>query len=119
MKECRSALGLRQHDGVGSRLHNGIEIGIDEAGREPVDAHAEERAFGFARGRLEESRRACARLPLAVRRNRVLEVDDDGVGAAGERLVELLATVGRREQKRAHQRGRIRIRACRRHSATS
>ena len=114
-----AALGLRQQDGVGPRRHDRLEIGIDEAAAEPIDAHADEGTPRQARRLRHEGGRARARRRLAVRRNRILQVHDHGVGAAAERLVELPAAVGGHEQERAHQRGRIRIRACRRHCATS
>ena len=47
------------------------------------------------------------------------QIDDHRIGAAAECLLELAAAVAGDEQERAHQRGRIRIKACRRHSATS
>ena len=78
--------------------------------------------------------RACA---LAFGRDEILQIDDDGIGAARHGLVELLGGVGGNEQKRAHdavvtcemtacdralraaQAGRMRMNAWRLHSATS
>ena len=36
-----AAFGLRQHDGVRLRRRDGIEVGVGEAGCEPVDPHEE------------------------------------------------------------------------------
>jgi hypothetical protein len=104
---------------IASRRHDRVEIGVGEAGGESVDANDEARArFGFHRV-LHEIRRARARAGLARGGNRILEVDDHRVGAARHRLVELAPAVGRDEQQRAHQLGRMRMNTCRRHSATS
>ncbi len=51
---------------------------------------------------LEEFQRGGARVRFALGRDRILEVEDHGVGAARHRLVELGAAVGGDEQKRAH-----------------
>jgi hypothetical protein len=45
---------------------------------------------------------ALARRRLAIGSDRVFEIDDDRIAAAGERLIELAIAVGRSKQKRAH-----------------
>src|ERR1700733_1569552 len=79
-----------------------VEIGIDQAGRQAVDAHDQIWPLGGGESLVEKSRRAFPCLRLSVKRNRVLEVDDQRVGAARHRLVELLRTISGDEQKRAH-----------------
>ncbi len=116
---ARAAFGLGQHDGIGARGHDCIEIGVDQSGRDGVDAHQEARAVGRLASFLEEVRGAFSGGDLAFRRDRVLEVDDHGVGAARHGLVELVAAVGRHEEKGAHYIGRMRMKTWRRHSATS
>ena len=73
----------------GSRRHDGVEVGVGEAGGDAVDAHQQARALRLRHRVLDERRGARARGILAVDRDRILEVDDHGVGAARERLVEL------------------------------
>ena len=120
MHDAGAAFRLRQHDGVGPRRHHGIEVGIGEAGREAVDAHQEARpGRAAARGRAEKGGRRVARRRLALRRDRILKVDDNCIGAAAERLVELGRGVGGHEQQRTHSGRRMRMKALRRHSATS
>ena len=60
------------------------------------------RGRSLARARFEEGEGGGARLLLALGRNRILEVEDHGVGAARHRLVELGAAVGGDEEKGAH-----------------
>ncbi len=103
MNHRSAAFGLGQQDGVWRGRHDGVEIGVGEAGRNRIDAHQQARAPLASDCRLEEIRRARARLRLAIGRDRVLKIDDHHVGAAHERLVELGAAVGGNEQERAHQ----------------
>src|SRR5215472_3558918 len=84
-----AAFCLRQHDGVGTRGHDGVEIGVGKTGRKSVDANEEARAVRSFGGTRDESRRPYARIGLALRRNRIFEIDDHRVGAARHRLVEL------------------------------
>ena len=60
------------------------------------------RACGRRHGLVEEGRRALPRPRLAVERDRVLEIDDQGVGAARHRLVEHFRAVGGDEEEGAH-----------------
>ena len=89
MDDRRAAFRLRQQDRIRLRRHDGVEVGVGQAGRDAVDAHQQARALRLRHRRLEKRRRARARGVLAVGRDRILEVDDHGVGAARERLVEL------------------------------
>jgi len=114
-----AALSLRQHDGVGTRGHHGVEIGVGETGRKSVDANQEARAVGGFDGILDESRCPHSRVGLALRRNGIFEIDDHRVGAARHRLVELFPIIGRDKEQRTHHRGRMRMKTWRRHSATS
>ena len=52
----------------------------------------------------EKRQRGFARTCLVVRRNRVLKVDDQGVGAARHSLGEFFRTVGGHEEQRTHGR---------------
>ena len=97
MNDVTATLGLRQHDGVGRRRHDGIEIGVDEAGCQPVDARDQTRAPVLLHGVPEKIRSAPARVALALRHDRIFEIDDDRVGAARHRLVELPAAIGGNE----------------------
>ncbi len=113
MNDGGAAFGLRQHDGVGLCRRDRVEIGVGQAGLQAVDAHHHDTAAPRCRHRvLEKGGRAAARARLAVGRDRILEVDDQRVGAARHRLVELLGAVGGDEQERAHGRpaGRLRRR---------
>ena len=56
---------------------------------------------------LRNSSAACARLVLALGRDRILQIEDDAVGAAGEGLVELGPAGGGDEEEGAHQLCRI------------
>ena len=89
MDDRRAAFRLRQQDGVRARRHDGVEVGVGQAGRDAVDAHQQARALRLRHRALEKCGRAGARRVLAVVRDRILEVDDHRVGAARERLVEL------------------------------
>ena len=71
-------------------------------GVEAVDAHQKARALLLALRALEEIQRRLARDVLALGRDRILEIDDHGVGAARQRLVELGPAVGGNEEQRAH-----------------
>ena len=99
MGDGRAAFGFGKQNGVGLARHNGVEIGIGQAGVEAVDAHQEARALCLRLHGLEEFQRGRARLRLAFRRDRILEIDDHGVGAARHGFVELGAAVGGDEKE--------------------
>ena len=61
------------------------------------------RAVLFAMRAFEKIKRRLARRVLALGRDRILQIEDDAVGAAGQGLVELGPAVGGDEEKRAHQ----------------
>ena len=69
----------------------------------PLMRTKQARAVFFRLRAFEEIQRRLARHVLALGRNRILEIEDDGVGAARHRLVELGAAVGGHEQERAHR----------------
>src|SRR5262245_29821842 len=119
MQQGGAAFRLRQQNRVWSGWHDGGEIGIRFAGCKAVDADQEPWPNFLARFGFQECRCAIAGVGFAVWRNRVLEIENDRVGAACEGLVELVAAVGRDEEERTHQRGLMSMKACRRHSATS
>ena len=102
MDQRRAAFRLRQQDRVRLGRHDGVEIGVGEAGGDAVDPHQQARALRLRHRILDERRGAGAGGILAVDRDRILEVDDHGVGAARERLVELGAAVGGNEEQRTH-----------------
>ncbi len=119
MDDACAAFRLGKHDGVGLAGDDRIEIGIGHAGVEPVDAHQQARALFGRAGTFQKIQRRGARLFLALGRDRILKIDDHGIGAAGHRLVELGPAVGGDEEKRPHHLGRILMKALRWHSATS
>jgi len=114
-----AAFCLRQHDGVGTRGHDRVEIGVGKTGRKSVDANQEARAARSFDRALDEGRCPHACIGLALRGNRIFEIDDHRVGAARHRLVELFCVIGRDKKQRTHHRGRMRMKTWRRHSATS
>ena len=114
-----AAFSLRQHDGVRPAGHDDVEIRVGEASLQSVDAHHQQWTFCDRLNLLQVCERDVARLALALGRNRVLEIDDDRIGAAGDAFVEFLRTVAWDEEKRAHHSARMRMKAWRRHSATS
>ena len=120
MDDGLAAFGLRQHDRVRAAGNDRVEIGVGQAGVERVDAHEEARARRARRVVLQKGQRRLPRARLALGRDRILEVEDQRVGAACRSLVELLRAVGRNEEEGTHQAvGRFSMKACRLHSATS
>ena len=103
MRHRGAAFGLGEHDGVGLAGHHRVEVGVGHAGVEAVDAHQKPRAVLLALHGFQKIQRRLARDVLALGRNRILEVEDHRVGAAGEGLVELGPAVGGNEEKGAHQ----------------
>ncbi len=97
------ALGFRKQYGIRLARHDGVEIGVGHAGVEPVDAHQQARALLGGDDFVEEFERGGARHVLALGRDRILEIEDDAVGAAGESLVELGPAVGGNEEQGTHQ----------------
>ena len=124
MDEAFAAFGFGKQDGVRLARHDCREIGVGLAGLEPVDAHQQARALRFRLRALEVFEAGGARMRFALRRNRIFQIDDDGVGAGRNRLVELGTGIGRDEEERAHgvvssYFGRLVMKALRWHSATS
>jgi hypothetical protein len=98
-----AALGLWQHDPIRTARHH-REIVVGEPGRQSIDAHVETRPTVVARRSLEERERAFARGRLALGRDRILQVEDQRIGAAREPLLELALAVGGDEQEGTHGR---------------
>ncbi len=97
-----AAEALGQYDRVRRLGHDGLEIGVGEAAGERIDAHDQARA-GRAPARLaQESGGGRASGGLGGRRDRILEIDDQRVGLARQRLGELLFVVAGDEQQRTH-----------------
>ena len=127
----RAAFCLWQHDGVGLCRHDGVEIGVDKTGLQPVHAHQDIRPRGRGHCTFQKRRGTLAGARFAIMGDRVLEIDDERVGAARHRLVELFGAIGWNEKKGTHvagarrslgpsqDLGRIKMNAWRRHSATS
>ena len=102
MNDGGRAFGLRQQDRVGPRGDDRVEIVVDQAGCNAVDAHDQARAACCRDMRAQKSRRALARLRLERGRDRIFQIDQQRIGAARQALVELLVAVGGDEQERAH-----------------
>jgi hypothetical protein len=97
-----AAEALRQHDRVRRLGHDGLEVGVRQFAAERVDAHDQARA-GRAPARLaQESGGGRASGGLGGRRDGILEIDDQRVGLARQRLGELFFVVAGDEQQRAH-----------------
>jgi len=76
---------------------------IGQAGLQPVHPHHQIRPR-CARHRVFQKRHGgFARMSFAVQCDRIFKIDDQGIGAARHRLVELAHAVGRNEQKRTHR----------------
>ena len=113
-----SAFGNRMASGLPG--NDGVEVGVDQAGVEPVDAHEQARARSrFAGVAFEKCPAPLARRRLAVRRDRILEVEDDARRRRSPSPCRASAAVGGNEEKRAHHFGRMMMKAWRWHSATS
>ena len=102
VKDRRATFSLRQHDGVRSRRHDAIEIGVGKAGLQAVHAHEDIRSRRGWDRLLEKRGGAVPSAGFAFDRDRILKVDDDRVGAARHRLIEFFGAVGGDEEKRAH-----------------
>jgi hypothetical protein len=115
-----AAARLGLHEAVRARGHDRLEVGLDEARAERVDAHDQHRPTP-ARSRALGGQPAGR--GLVGRGDRVLQIEDHHVGARGEPAGDLALRVGGNEQERAHARhapvGRLRMKAWRVHWATS
>ena len=87
---------------LGSRIEsapagdNGVEVGVGQSGVERIHPHDETVAASMC-FQERERRLACSR--LAPGRDRVLEVEDQRVGAALETFCQLALAVGRNEEE--------------------
>ena len=79
-----------------------VEIGVGQTAVERIDAHVETGAGAQPARFAEESGGGRAGGGLGGERDRILEIDDQRVGAALQRLGELLVVVAGDEQQRAH-----------------
>ncbi len=83
------ALRFRQHDGVRRCRHHGIEIGVGKPGGKRIDAHDQPWPAGLRQRLRQERHRAVPRRLLALGGDGIFQVEDEGVGAAVQRLAEL------------------------------
>ena len=102
MDDGRAAFGLGKHDAIGTARHDGVEVVVGQAGGQSVDAHVKARALLRALASFRKRQRGGARLGLVLRRDRILEVEQQRIGAAAHALVELLRTVAGNEEEGAH-----------------
>ena len=116
-----AAFRLRQHDGVGRRGHDRIEIAVNEAGVDRIHAHQQARAVLWPRARFSGRRaRSCARPPCWRRKS---ESSRSTISASAPLAMPLSSFFGlspgtKRRERKAYA-GRLSMKACRRHSATS
>ena len=93
MRDCGRAFDLGHQDGVGARPRDGRNVGLAPRGAESIAANDNlALAVGLALRRQYDVR---ARGLLGVRRDRILEVEDQGVGRQGPCLLQR-ARVGAR-----------------------
>ena len=93
---------FRQHDRVGGRGHDGVEVGVDQAAVERVDPYDQHRPSRRGPGRAQKIVGAGARGGLGGERDRVLQIDDQRVGAAFEGFRQLAGAIGGHEEQGAH-----------------
>ena len=94
--------GLGQHDAVGRCPHHRIEIGVRLAGVERVDADIETGASIEPAVRRKKGGGRLACLRLGLERDGILQVDQEHIGAARQRLLQLALAVAGNEEERAH-----------------
>ena len=98
--ELVGRLGLRHADDAQPGADDGIEIVAPQGGVDAIDPDGDAR-----RGKMDPRRQRRGDQPagigLGVRRHRVLEIEDDGVGAGIEHLPEHALAAAWREQVRA------------------
>ncbi len=99
MRDRRAAFRLRQQDHVRAPGHHAVEIGVGQAGVERVDPHDEARTLRLGGVLLQVGERGFARAGLAVGRDRILQIEDDRVGAGLGPLGEFAFAVGRDEEE--------------------
>jgi hypothetical protein len=68
-KHVGAALRLRQHDGIGTRRHDGIEVAVAKAACKSIDANQQARAVLSFAGIRDERRGAQPCVGLALRGN--------------------------------------------------
>ena len=89
------ALGLRQDDAVESRCDDARDVAFGEARVEPIHADRDEAAEKPRQRGLDEP----PRRDLGGIRDRVLQVEDDAVGAERGHLVDLARLIAGREEQ--------------------
>ena len=109
---------FRQHDAIGPAWHDGREVAKRHAGIERVDADIDLLARV---ARIEHVADRASRADLFVRRDRILEVEDQRVGGRLLGVFELAQAVARNKQKGSHRQafGLQCIRPVRRQLATN
>jgi hypothetical protein len=111
---------LRQHDALRASRDDRIEIGIGHLRVEGIDPDKQSRPPCKPRELAQEGSRDGARFRLPSRCDGILQIDQQHIRAGLKPLGELARVIARHEQQRAHHAaGRLRMKACRRHSATS
>ena len=93
---------FRQQDAVGPAGNRGGEVVEGKPARQRVDPHIA--ADPPRPVRLEKLAGLPARDPAVRRRHRILEVEDQRIGAGFEAARELPLAIGRDKQQRAHRR---------------
>ncbi len=115
--DVRSVARLRQHDAVRPAVDHGRQVRQRIAGLDRIDAHPERHV---ALGTREVARDLLPCRGPAFRNDGILEIEDDRIRAARDRLRKALGAVTRHEQHRAHHAAALRfISAVRLHTATS
>ena len=92
--------GLGQHDAVRPVRHHGGQIVDGQAGVQRIDAH--EQRLPAVRGG-QHGGGDCPGFHLAGRRHRVFQVEDQRIGRAFARLLELAGAIARHEEHGAHR----------------
>ena len=96
MIDVGGAGAFRQHDAVGPARHHGGQVAERQAGIERVDADIH---LLVRIARIEHLAGDAARDHLLVRRDRILEIEDQGVGGGLLRALELADAVAGNEQE--------------------
>jgi hypothetical protein len=95
----RAGLRLGQDDAVRPGGHDVVQIAVGKAAVERIDAHIERRAAVQRDGRLQEIKAGPSGFRLVVGGNGILQIENQGIGAAIQRLGELAAVVTGNEQE--------------------
>src|SRR6202521_783942 len=111
-------LDLGQHDGANAGATDEPQVGVEPGSSGVVDAH--QHALADIRLSVEPRADIFTRQRLVVRRNGVLEIDDDRVGAGRKRLAEAIRAIAGNEEiaeRRFHGNAFMRRFSCKVHTA--